>query len=199
MENARFYIEQISFCSQIDSKLDFIPMLLRRKLSKLDKLALSTIGKVYDDNIKEFVFSSQYGEWERLFSIIEQYTESNEVSPIAFSASVHNYLAGIISLVKHSTSPYYAISAGKNSLSSGLIKSMISKKRVLYCYADNFEKVQSVAMVISPIYKKGSTCVDFHKTFSSNSVDEYDTFKKFIEGSIPCYKTNFGEFYVTGD
>lgn len=199
MENARFYIEQISFCSCLDSKLDFMPMLLRRKLSKLDKLALSSIEKVYDNNIEEFVFSSQYGEWERLFSIIKQYTESNEVSPISFSASVHNYLAGIISLVKHSTIPYYSISAGENSLSSGLIKSIISKKRVLYCCADNFEKEQSVAMVISPIYKKGSTCVEFCKTFSENNGEEYDTFKNFIDGSILCYKTNFGEFYVARD
>ena len=199
MENARFYIEQISFCTQIDSKLDFIPMLLRRKLSKLDKLALSSIEKVYDNNIEEFVFSSQYGEWERLFSIIEQYTESNEVSPISFSASVHNYLAGIISLVKHSTIPYYSISAGENSLSSGLIKSIISKKRVLYCYADNFGKAQSVAMIISPTYKTGSICAEFRRVHSGSETDEYDSFQQFINGKIPCLKTNIGEFYVIGD
>lgn len=199
MENARFYIEQISFCTQIDSKLDFIPMLLRRKLSKLDKLALSSIEKVYDNNIEEFVFSSQYGEWERLFLIIEQYTESNEVSPISFSASVHNYLAGIISLVKHSTIPYYSISAGENSLSSGLIKSIISKKRVLYCCADNFEKEQSVAMIISPTYNPGSICAEFRRIHSVSETDEYDSFQQFINGKIPCFKTNIGEFYVVGD
>lgn len=196
MGNTRFYIEKVSFKTQKDAKPDCIPMLLRRKLSNLDKLAISTINSVFDDNIEEFIFSSQYGEFERLFTIIEQYTKNNEVSPIAFSASVHNYIGGILSLVKHSTIPYYAISAGENSLSYGLIKSIISKKRVLYCYADNFQKEQSVSLIISPDFTKDTTCVEFQKKKSTCQNSEFESFYKFLNGELPTFNTDLGEFNV---
>lgn len=203
MKNARFYISKVAFCQHKDSKLDFIPMLLRRKLSNLDKLSFSSIREVYDENFDEFVFSSQYGEWERLFSIIEQYKTANEVSPIAFSASVHNYIAGILSLVKNSNSPYYAISAGENSFSSGLIKSVISKKKVLYCYADNFEKEQCISLIISSQYEEGSICVDFVKDVSSLHSEEqhkeFEEFEHFIKGKNNVFKTKVGEFHLTDD
>lgn len=203
MKNARFYISKVAFCQHKDDKLDFIPMLLRRKLSKLDKLSFYSVKGMYEEDVEEFVFSSQFGEWERLVSIIEQYKTANEVSPIAFSASVHNYIAGILSLVKNSNSPYYAISAGENSFSSGLIKSVISKKKVLYCYADNFEKEQCVSLIISPQYEEGSICVDFVKGGSSlcpeEQRNEFEEFEHFIKGKINVFKTKVGEFHLTDD
>ena len=73
-----FNIKKFSYCKEPDSEiLKQIPMLIRRKLSNLDKLALTNILKVYEEGIENVVFSSQYGEFERLFKLIEQYQSEN--------------------------------------------------------------------------------------------------------------------------
>ncbi len=189
MENVKFYIQNFSYCNEPNELIKTLPMLLRRKLSSLDKIALSAILEIYEDDIEQFVFSSQYGESERLFSLIEQYTTENEVSPAYFSASVHNYPAGVLALSKSTNIPYYAISSGKNSLSAGLIKSVLSGKKTLFCYADE----RSIACIISPHNKKIN--VDFKKKYFAD-ICEYDEFLKFLKGGQSEFKTSFGVFYA---
>ncbi len=189
MENVKFYIQRFSYCNEPNELVKTLPMLLRRKLSSLDKLALSAILEIYEDDIEEFVFSSQYGEAERLFALIEQYKTENEVSPTYFSASVHNYLAGVLALSKSVNVPYYAISSGKNSLSAGLVKSVLSGKKTLFCYADE----KSLACIISPI--EGEMEVVFQKTDGAE-VDEYNQFIEFLNGERKEFKTQFGVFYA---
>ncbi len=189
MENVKFYIQSFSYCNEPNEQIKTLPMLLRRKLSSLDKLALSAILEIYQDDIEQFVFSSQYGESERLFALIEQYKTENEVSPTYFSASVHNYLAGVLALSKSTNIPYYAVSSGKNSLSAGLIKSILSGKKTLFCYADT----KSTACIISP--KEGKIEVKF-KRENGTDVCEYDEFLKFLKGEQSEFKTNLGVFYA---
>ncbi len=146
-----FNIKKFSSCNEADSEiLKQLPMLLRRKLSNLDKLALTNILKVYEESIENIVFASQYGEFERLFKLIEQYKTENEVSPIQFSSSVHNYLTGVLSLSKNITAPYYAVSAGEKTFENGLITALVSKKKTLFCYTDNFKTPKSFACIITP-------------------------------------------------
>ena len=146
-----FNVKKFSNCNEPDSEiLKQLPMLIRRKLSNLDKLALTNILKVYDEGIENVVFSSQYGEFERLFKLIEQHKSENEVSPIQFSSSVHNYLTGVLSLSKNITVPYYAVSAGEKSFENGLITAAVSKKTTLFCYTDTLKTPQSFACIITP-------------------------------------------------
>lgn len=127
------------------------------------------------------------------FSIINQYKENNEVSPIYFSSSVHNYLAGVFSLLKVFTSSYYSISSGENSLSSGIIQSIISNKKVLVCYVDNFNMSKSVSCLISPKYSENLTkCVFEKHSFEGIKQDEYLEFVKFLTGEKSEFITSLG-------
>lgn len=185
-----FDIKKFSHCEQEDSEvLKKLPMLLRRKLSKLDKLALTSILKTYEQGIEEIVFSSQYGEFERLFKLIEQYTSENEVSPIQFSASVHNYLTGLFCLTKKITVPYYALSAGSQSLANGLLYSAISKKEILFCYTDTYKTNECVACIITP----KQTNITFTKNISNHN-DNFSDFIEFLNGNKKGFRTEIGVF-----
>lgn len=180
----KIFIKNFAYCNAVDEIIKKIPMMRRRKLSTVDKLAMSVIMKVFeeDDNIDEFIFSSQYGEFERLFSLIEQYNNENEVSPIAFSASVHNYLAGVLSLLRNLTGSYYAVSSGKNSLSFGLVQAIVSgKNNILYCFSDSFEEKKAVAILISKTPVANSIECKFEKEINLIQSDEYFSFIDFLE------------------
>ncbi len=141
-----------SFCINSENEIDvsFLPPLVRRRLSLLDKAVLTTMNKVYDEEVEEIVFSSEWGEFARLDKLIEQYQTLDEVSPAQFSASVHNFPVSFFTMNKKLNIPYHALSAGKDSFQAGFIKSIISKKRVLYTYADVFEGIKSVSYIIEP-------------------------------------------------
>ncbi len=147
----KFYIKDFCYIqSEQEIDVSFVPPLIRRKLSTLDRAALSTMAKVFNRNVEEIVFSSQYGEFTRLDTLIEQYQGAGEVSPAQFSASVHNYPAGFFTLINKLNIPYYALSAGENSFTAGLIKSVISEKETMYTFADIYSGVKSISVLISP-------------------------------------------------
>lgn len=185
-----FDIKKFSYCLEEDSNLlKKIPMLIRRKLSKFDKLALTNILNVYETGIENIVFSSQYGEFERLFKITEEYTSENEVSPIQFSSSVHNYLSGIFCLTNNITVPYYALSAGNQSLSNGLIYSAISKKETLFCYADTYISNNCIACIVTP----KQTNITFEKNINTKK-EKFSDFINFLNGTKKEFITNIGVF-----
>ena len=187
MKKTIFYINGF-YCANSPEDIDvsFIPPLLRRKLSPVDKACICAIEKVFRDDIDELVFSSEYGEITRLDSIISQYQELNEVSPAQFSGSVHNYPAGFFTLYKKLNIPYYALASGKNSISAGLVKSILSnKENILFCYADTL----ALACIISK--NKGGIKCSFESTMEENN-DEYNSFSDFLEGKTKYFKTQLG-------
>lgn len=54
----KIFIKNFVYCNAVDEIIKKIPMMMRRKLSTVDKLAMSVIMKVFeeDDNIDEFIF-----------------------------------------------------------------------------------------------------------------------------------------------
>ena len=171
MENSSFFIKDFYYIKKPDDiDLSFIPPLVRRKLSNIDKLTVCAVNKIYNDKVDEIVFSSKVGEFDRLNSIISQYQEFDEVSPSTFSGSVHNYPVSFFTLFKKITIPYYALSSGDDSFYMGLIKAVNSKKEsVLYVYSDDF----TISILISK--KEG-------KKFNLNEIPKSpNNFINFIE------------------
>lgn len=147
MKNQVFYIRNLNkISSENEIDVSFLPPLVRRKMGLLDKVSLTTMNKSYEDCVEEIVFSSVYGEFTRLNTIIKQYQECGEVSPAQFSASVHNFPVSFFTLNKKLNIPYYALT----SFEAGLIKSIISGKESLCTYADVFEGIKSVSFIVSP-------------------------------------------------
>ena len=126
------------FCYTKTADVNFLPPLIRRKLSNLDKYALTAMDKVYSEDVEEIIFASRLGESDRLNKIISQYKEMNEVSPTQFSASVHNYPVGFFTLYKKINIPYFALSAGEKTFQNGFLEAVISNYNdVMFVYAEN--------------------------------------------------------------
>ena len=189
MKNSFFYIKNFYYINdKKDIDVSFVPPLVRRKLSLLDKLTLALAQQCYSENIQEIVFSSEYGEFMRLDTIISQYQQAGEVSPSQFSASVHNYPVSFFTLYNKLNIPYQAVSSGENSLAAGIIKSVISPKDVLFIYADVKNGVQGAACVIS--HNGGKFKTKLENTLFKKS--EFDDFIVFLEQKKAEYTSPFG-------
>lgn len=197
MENSGekyFYIQNFKYTQSGDIDISFLPMMVRRRLSPIDKYAIYTLSEFKDVKIDELVYSSRYGELERLFKIIDQYLEDNEVSPNLFSSSVHNYLVGLFSQINNLTTSYTSISAENNSFSMGLLKSILSDKtNSLYCYVDKEnEKINSVSCLISKT--SGDIKCRLKREKVSDNQNEFVNFIDFLNGKLN--KINLGCYSI---
>ena len=154
-----FFIKAYCKKNPEDIDVSFLPAMARRKLSALDKAALCIMNEcfsVLDDKEKniKIVFASQYGELDRLKKLVKQYTEENEVSPAAFSGSVHNSAVGQFSLLNKITQSYNSISAEDFTFKAGLTEAVITAKdsSVLFCYCDAItpDRANGFGCIISP-------------------------------------------------
>lgn len=180
-----FYVNNFVFLKSVeDADVSFLPPLIRRRLSKLDKCVLYVLKHTYNNNIQNIVFSSQYGEVERLIKLISQYQEEKEVSPNVFSGSVHNYPVGFFLLNEKNPISYTAISSGENSVSSGLLTSVISNfDNILYCYADVKDDA-AMAFAINISKNSTSSAQKFQlKQYNTNNSDNFEDYINLFENT----------------
>ena len=126
--NLKIFIDKYSYKKGEDYNLSFLPMLIRRKLSPLSKIAFSSLYECYENNDVNLVFASKYSEFEKLLQLSKQYKEENEISPIAFSTSVHNATVGAFSLLNKINSSYISIGADDYSFHAGLLDAILNSK-----------------------------------------------------------------------
>ena len=166
---------------------------MRRRLSKTDKAALYTINEAFTENIEYIIYSSRYGEAERLLKLISQYQEEKEVSPNIFSGSVHNYPLGFFLLNNKKSIPYNALSACENTVSIGLLSAILTKyNNVLFCYSDyEDEKCSSFAANISKSKEINSIKYRLKLENNDNCNDSFNNFINFFSNNIKEIKTPF--------
>lgn len=159
MNKLEFRIKKISYSQGENIDLSSIPMMMRRKLSAVGKIAMSTMLDCYGENSDDIklVYASRYGELERVVKLISQEKENNEVSPTGFSFSVHNSTIGLFSLLKNIHSSYNSIAGGEDSFSAGLLDAVMNKEKTLFCYADSVDKLESISILID--YQEGEKVV----------------------------------------
>ena len=115
----------------------FIPPMERRRLTPLEKAALSVAWKVYPHGEQiPVVFASRWGEIGTTLKLMKQMHDDGEMSPAGFSNSVHNAAPGHLSLLTGNKAPYTAISAGPESYDMGLLEASTYPGRVLFIYAE---------------------------------------------------------------
>lgn len=129
--------------------VSFIPPMERRRLTAVEKAALSvawkcleqyksSFAKATEDNDLKIptVFSSRWGEIGTTVKLMRQMFEEGEMSPAGFSNSVHNAAPGHLSLLLKNTAPYTAIAAGADSYAMGLLEASTYPGKVLFVYAE---------------------------------------------------------------
>lgn len=123
--------------------ISFIPPLVRRRLTDLEKAALSVSYDTYPHGEEiPIVFASRWGEMGTTVKLIRQFHLDGEMSPALFSTSVHNAAPGMVSLRESSHSSYTAIAAGADTIKAGFVEALAMRRRLLFLYAE--ERVDPV-------------------------------------------------------
>ncbi len=102
-----------------------IPMLMRRRLSRLGRMALRSAIDANGDGMPHLVFTSRHGECGQTLIQLQRLAEATPLSPARFGMSVHNALAGMFSMLTGNTAPHTAIAAGAQSFEHGLLESVL--------------------------------------------------------------------------
>jgi len=101
-----------------------LPPRLRRRVTALGQMAFKAALDLAAVEPPRFIFCSRHGEFQRTLSILTALAAGEPVSPAEFSLSVHNALAGLLSIAQHNTAGHAAIAAGADSFQAGLIEAV---------------------------------------------------------------------------
>ena len=92
-----------------------LPSMLRRRISTVGQRAFRAAFALSEQSSARFIFCSRYGESDRTLRILHSLAVKEPISPADFSLSVHNALAGLLSIAWGNTAGHTAISAGADS------------------------------------------------------------------------------------
>jgi hypothetical protein len=100
-----------------------IPSAHRRRMSALSRLAvqigLEAASDIAPDHL---VFCSQHGDLTRLREMLNGIATGAEVSPTAFSQSVHNASGGLYTIIAKSQAPVSSLASGASTFACGWIE-----------------------------------------------------------------------------
>ena len=117
--------------------VSFVPPMERRRLTGVERAALSVARRVYPEGEEvPVVFASRWGEIGTTVKLMRQCHEDGEMSPAGFSASVHNAAPGAFSILTKNRAPYTAIAARGRSREMGWLEATSMKGRVVFVYAE---------------------------------------------------------------
>ena len=106
-----------------EPRLGAMPAMLRRRAGRLGRLALeAAYGICSAQEVLPAVFCSRHGDTHRTYEMLEAMARGEELSPTAFSLSVHNMVGALFSIAKQSLLPVTAIAGGAESATAGLLE-----------------------------------------------------------------------------
>ena len=108
----------------------------RRRLTGVERAALSVAWQVRPEGDVPVVFASRWGEIGVTVKLMQQFHADREMSPAGFSASVHNAAPGAFSLLTHNHAPYTAIAARGRSLEAGILEALVQGTAVVFVFAE---------------------------------------------------------------
>lgn len=131
--------------------VSFVPPLLRRRLSPLQRLFFALAREVGADAADWIVFSSRDGEDTLTRRIVADFRADGSVSPHRFSASVYNAAPGLWSVFSENKAPYTAIAAGDDSIECGLLELLAGERgSAVLVYAEETGGGYGAALRIGP-------------------------------------------------
>lgn len=100
-----------------------IPAMTARRLSQDARLALQlALPLIQTWQPSRLLCVSRHGELARTFTLLQQLVAQQPLSPTDFSMSVHNTVAGLLTIVGEVALPAASLAAGANSFQAGLLE-----------------------------------------------------------------------------
>jgi len=101
-----------------------LPSILRRRISAIGQMAFRASYALPEQRTARFIFCSRHAESDRSLRILRSLSAGEPASPADFSLSVHNALAGLLSIAWANTAGHTTISGGVDSFAYGLLESL---------------------------------------------------------------------------
>ncbi len=112
--------------STLEPEISFLLANQRRRLSPLSRVVIDTYhranGKPTEGLQIPSVLCSSYGEHVRNTNLILDISANSDVSPTAFSLSVHNAVAGLISIFYGNEAPCLTMATNRSGVSAALFE-----------------------------------------------------------------------------
>jgi hypothetical protein len=105
-----------------------LPTMLRRRISAVGQMAFRASYALSENKTARFIFCSRHGEFQRTLEILKSLAARAPVSPAEFSLSVHNALAGLLSIASSNTAGHTTISAGADSFGFAMLDAIACLK-----------------------------------------------------------------------
>lgn len=103
--------------------LSVLPRMLKRRLSPLARIVFSAAILCQEENKQiPTVFSSTHGELAKSFGMMEMIEAGEEISPTAFSLSVHNAIAGLFSMAFDNKAESTVVAPGEEGIAAAFIE-----------------------------------------------------------------------------
>lgn len=99
-----------------------VPTLLRRRVTPIGRAVLRAAWALPDVDRARFVFASRHGEFQRTVTMLNEVADDDGPTPADFSLSVHNALAGLLSVCSGNRRGHTALAAGVDSFGFGLME-----------------------------------------------------------------------------
>lgn len=121
-----------------------------RELTKMQSRRMTSVGKktidlalscTKNEKVDFVVYSSRHGELNLSYDLIKSFLADDTPSPMKFSQSTHNAIAGLYCIQSKRKVPVTALSAGKDSFKMGLVAvynhlKAHSKHNVLFMFSE---------------------------------------------------------------
>jgi len=102
--------------------LHWVPPMQRRRLSIFNRIALYAAYETgHNEGELAVVFSSRHGDLHKTSALLDTLANNESLSPTAFSMSVHNASAGLLSIFTGNHAASNTISAGRDSFFMALV------------------------------------------------------------------------------
>lgn len=100
-----------------------MPAMLRRRAGFLGKMALEVAYDCLDGRTAiPTVFCSRHGEVSRALALLQDLVRGEPLSPTAFGMSVHNAIAGMLTIARSDQANHIALAAGSSSIEHAVIE-----------------------------------------------------------------------------
>lgn len=102
-----------------------VPKMLKRRLSPLAKTVFCAVAQCLDEQMEvPAVFSSSHGELAKSFTMMKMLEAGEEISPTAFSLSVHNAIAGLFSMAWRNKLQCTVVAPGEEGMAPAFIEAL---------------------------------------------------------------------------
>jgi hypothetical protein len=102
-----------------------VPKALQRRLSPLARAVFNAAdGCINSDKALPIIFSSSHGEVNKSLEMLKSMQKGEEVSPTAFSLSVHNAISGLFSMAYANHQEITVVAPGQDGIAPAFIEAL---------------------------------------------------------------------------